>query len=200
MQETMIAAFLPWVAVVNSAPLMLWGKDVAPQREACLLANLNAIVFDFVARQKVGSVHLNFFIVEQLPALRPDAYAEKCPWSKKETLEHWISERVLKLSCTGEDMIPLAEACGFKGSRGDGVHVWKDQERQQIRAELDAVYFHLYGIEREDAEYMLSTFSATGFIEPEKRDKHAGKNAPAWERGSIGEAVLDAYDHLGALR
>src|SRR5438128_6298374 len=35
------------------------------------------------------------------------------------TPEHWISERVLKLSCTAEDMIPLAQACGFKGSRGD---------------------------------------------------------------------------------
>ena len=41
------------------------------RRELCLLANLNSLAYDFVARQKVGGLHLNFFIVEQLPTLRP---------------------------------------------------------------------------------------------------------------------------------
>jgi hypothetical protein len=136
-----------------------------------------------VARQKVGSVHLNFFIVEQLPTLPPDGYSDKCPWSKSETLEHWISEQVLKLSCTAEDMIPLAKACEFKGSRGDGVHIWKEQERAEIRAELDAAYFHLYGIEREDVEYILSTFNVA--------------QNPDYELGEpSAEAILAAYDEL----
>src|SRR5439155_6784062 len=119
-----------------------------PRRELCLLANFNAFALDYVARQKLGGTTLTFFIMEQLPMLLPDTYADKCPWSKRETLEHWISERVLKLSCTADDMIPLAAACDFQGSRGDGVHLWKESERAQIRAELDAAYFHLYGIER----------------------------------------------------
>jgi len=191
-ERTMIAAFLPWVAVVNSAPLMFSGAGVEPRRECCLLANLNSFVYDFVARQKVGSVHLNFFIVEQLPTLPPDRYADMCPWSKRETLEHWISERVSKLSCTSEDMIPLAKACEFKGSRGDGVHPWKEQERAVLRAELDAAYFHLYGIEREDAEYMLSTFTNTGLIPEDER----GSQQSLWSSGSTGEMVLEAFDRL----
>jgi hypothetical protein len=145
-----------------------------------------------VARQKVGSVHLNFFIVEQLPTLRPDTYADRCPWSKKETLEHWISERVLKLSCTAEDMIPLAKACDFKGSRGDGVHIWKETERTEIRAELDAAYFHLYGIERADAEYILSTFTNTGVVSKDKSETQQF----LWRPGSIGQLVLEAFDRL----
>lgn len=193
-ERTMIGAFLPRVAVVNSAPLMFVGEAIEPRRQCCLLANLNSFAFDFVARQKVGGVHLNFFIVEQLPAFAPDAYADKCPWSKRETLEHWISDRVLKLSCTAEDMIPLAKACDFKGSRGDGVHIWREQERAHLRAELDAAYFHLYGIEREDAEYMLSTFTHTGFIP--KDDREPG--GPTWSRGSIGEQVMESYDALAA--
>src|SRR5437868_7440064 len=99
----------------------------------------------------------------------PDTYTGKCPWSKKETLEHWISERVLKLSCTADDMIPLAQACDFKGSRGDGVHIWKEAERAQLRAELDAAYFHLYGINRDDAQYILSTFTNTGLLREDER-------------------------------
>lgn len=193
-ERTMIASFLPWVAVVNSAPLVFIGDAIKPRRECCLLANLNSFVYDFIARQKVGSVHLNFFIVEQLPTLPPDAYDAKCPWSGRETLEHWISERVLKLSCTAEDMIPLAAACGFKGSRGDGVHIWKEQERARLRAELDAAFFHLYGVERDDASYMLSTFSHTGYVPPAQR----GPGNPEWAKGSIGEAVLEAYDALAS--
>ena len=137
-------------------------------------------------------MHLNFFIVEQLPTLPPDAYADKCPWSKHETLEHWISERVLKLTCTAEDMIPLAKACGFKGSRGDGVHIWKEAERAEIRAELDAAYFHLYGIERDDAEYILSTFSNTGLLPEDERESQQF----LWSPGSTGQMVLDALDRL----
>lgn len=159
-----------------------------------MLANLNSLACDYVARQKVGSVHLNFFIVEQLPMLPPNSYGDRCPWSKKETLEHWISERVLKLSCTAEDMIPLAKASNFKGSRGDGVHIWKESERAEIRAELDAAYFHLYGIAREDAEYMLSTFTNTGLIPEDDRDSQQF----LWSSGSTGATVLEAFDRLQA--
>jgi hypothetical protein len=153
---------------------------------------INSAVFDYVARQKVGSVHLNFFIVEQLPTLRPDTYERKCTWAKNETFEDWISERVLKLSCTAEDMIPLAKACDFKGSRGDGVHVWKVAERAEIRAELDAAYFHLYGIERADVEYILSTFTNTGLGPEDMR----GAQQFFWNPGSAGEMILEAFDRL----
>jgi hypothetical protein len=194
-ERTMIAAFTPWVAMVNSAPIIVVGEGIRPRREACLLGNLNSFVFDFVARQKVGSVHLNYFIVEQLPVLPPDIYADKCPWSRKDTLEDWISERVLRLSCTAEDMVPLAQTCGFKGARGDGVHIWKDTERAELRAELDAAYFILYGIGREDVGYMLSTFAGSGFLAEPEREEHGR----VWERGGPGAMILEAYDHLTGL-
>ncbi len=190
-ERTMISSFLPWAGVVNSAPLLIPGVDIEPRRECCLLANVNSFAYDFVSRQKVGGNHLNFFIVEQLPALPPGAYGDKCPWAKKETLEQWISERVLKLSCTADDMIPLAKACDFAGSRGDGVHIWKESER----AELDAAYFHLYGISRPDAEYILSTFTNTGLI----RDPERSSQQFLWAHGSTGELILEAFDRLDPL-
>lgn len=111
------------------------------------------------------------------------------------TLEHWITERVLKLSCTADDMKPLANACGFKGSRGDGVHIWKEQERAALRAELDAAFFHLYGVDRDDAEYMLSTFTNTGLLPEQERQKQSG----LWTGGGIGAMILSAYDQLSPL-
>ncbi|MCH7987886.1 MAG: hypothetical protein IID46_01910 [Planctomycetes bacterium] len=98
---------------------------------------------------------LNFFIVKQFPMFPPDKYEERCPWSKRQKLEKWISDRVLKLTCTANDMIPLAEAAGFEPP----VHKWNPAERAKLQAELDAAYFLLYGINRDDVEYILSTFS-----------------------------------------
>jgi len=152
----MIAAAIPWSAVTNHFPLLLTNQR--PRLETCLLANLNAFVYDYVVRQKLGAVTLNFFIVEQLPTLPPEAYAARCPWDRRQTLETWVSERVLKLTCTADDMRPLAQAAGMDPP----VHRWNERERADLGAELDAAYFILYGIERQDAEYILSTFQGAG--------------------------------------
>ena len=151
----MIAAFVPPVGVVHSAPIIFTGDEITARQTTCLLANLNSLIFDYVCRQKIGGVNLSYFIINQLPAFSPDKYADFCPWDKKKTLEAWISERVLKLTCTSNDMVPLAKEAGFK----PGVHKWKDTERRKLMAELDAAFFHLYGIKRDDVSYILSTFS-----------------------------------------
>ena len=180
-QRTMIAAMIPHAAVVNSAPLVLTGDDIDAVQTCCLLGNLNSLVLDFVARQKVGGVHLNFFIVEQLPLFAPDAYDARCPWRKNQTLKRWISDRVLKLTCTADDMQPLAEAAGFDPP----VHKWNPTERAELAAELDAAFFLLYGIDRDDVEYILGTFSRA------RRDAEHGESLFPTDN-----LILDAYDRL----
>jgi hypothetical protein len=184
-QRTMIAAFIPKAGVLNSAPLKLTGEDISHRTKCCLLSNLNSICMDFVARQKVGGLHLNFFIVEQIPMFPPDFYAQKCPWGKKQTLERWISDRVLKLTCTSNDMIPLAEAAGFKPR----VHKWDPAERLDLMAELDAAFFLLYGIKRPDVEYILSTFSGV------RKD-----SATLLDGSGTFDRILTHYDALGRSR
>jgi type I restriction-modification system DNA methylase subunit len=181
--RTMIASFIPIVATANSVIVVLADEQKSLRVEACLLANANSIVLDFIARQKVGGLHLNYFIVEQLPIYSPDYYSTRCPWNKKLTLEKWISDRVLKLTCTSDDMIPLAEAAGFE----EKVHKWNPEERGRLMAELDAAYFLLYGVERDDAEYILSTFSGM----EEKPEGFFGDT-------SARSLILHYYDQLGA--
>jgi len=152
-QRTLIAAAIPWSGVTNHFPLIL--TDMIPSSNMCLLANLNSFALDFAARQKIGGITLNFFIMEQLPIFPPDFYNQKCPWNKRQKLEKWISDRVLKLTCTSNDMIPLAEAADFKPR----VYKWDPSERLDLQAQLDAAFFLLYGIKRTDVEYILSTFS-----------------------------------------
>jgi len=49
---------------------------------------------------------------------------------------------------------------GFARDLGDtgAPFRWDEDRRAIIRAELDALFFHLYGISREDADYILDTF------------------------------------------
>jgi hypothetical protein len=185
--RTFIATQLPVVGAINTAPLMVL-DGVEVRRQLCLLACLNSIALDYVAKQKAGHIHMNFFIVEQLPIPAPDAYDKPCPWSPRTKLEKWISERVLKLTCTAEDMLPLAEACDFTGGSfqqeyGGRLNKWDPEERARLMAELDAAYFHLYGIDRNDAEYILSPFKGI-----HDRSELFG------DHRSTAEHILDLYD------
>jgi len=152
-QRTMIASAMPWSAVTNHFPLIL--TESGQRSRMCLLANLNAYVL-------------------------PDRYLERCPWDKRRTLERWMSDRVLKLTCTADDMRPLAKATGFDPP----VHKWNSSNRAKLMAELDAAFFLLYGVGRGDVDYILGTFSRT------KRDEAAG------ELFAVETSILDAYDQL----
>jgi hypothetical protein len=182
-ERTMIAAAIPKCAVTNHFPLAL--MEVSHRLAMCLLANFNSFVLDFAARQKIGGVTLNFFIVNQFPVLPPDAYQQKCPWHGRQTLERWISDRVLKLTCTADDMRPLAEACGMRNP----IHKWRPEERAALMAELDAAYFLLYGVSRDDAAYILSTFTGTRRIDEKETS-----------RFRTSDLILEAYDKLSAKK
>ncbi len=188
-QRTMIAACGPLAGYTNHFVLVRSG--LSARLQSCLLANLNCLAYDYCTRQKIGGITLNFFIVEQVPTLSPDAYAKHCPWKRRTTLEAWISERVLKLTCTAEDMLPLADACEFTGGSfteyGGRLNKWDEAERAALMAELDAAYFHLYGIDRDDAEYILSTFNSIH----DRRTLLTG-------HATVAEHILENFDRLAA--
>jgi hypothetical protein len=121
---------------------------------SCLFAGLDTFAYDFVVRQKVGGMNFNFYIAEQLPVLPPDAYDRPAPWSEGATLRDWIAPRVLELTYTAHDLAPFARDLGYEGE----PFPWDPERRFLLRSELDAAYFHLYGIAREDAEYIMGTF------------------------------------------
>src|SRR5690606_25598530 len=72
--RTMIAAFIPGPAAGNTLPLFVPGEGLSEAELAFLAANLNAMSYDFISRQKVQGQHLNWYIVEQLPVVSPDTY------------------------------------------------------------------------------------------------------------------------------
>lgn len=51
-------------------------------------------------------------------------------------------------------MEPFARDMSYEGP----PFVWDEEDRRHRRARLDALFFHLYGIDRENAAYILDTF------------------------------------------
>jgi hypothetical protein len=159
-ERTAIFAVIPYSAVGHTAPLLLSsGTDT---KLICqLLANLNSLPFDFITRQKMGGTHLTFYILRQLPVLPPSTYDAPCPWlpavsgpPSAVTYAAFILPRVLELTYTAWDLQPFAQDCGYDGP----PFVWDEERRFLLRCELDAAYFHLYGIAREDVDYIMETF------------------------------------------
>lgn len=158
--RTMIAGAIPKAGVGNTAPLIVANKgDEKFIGRELLLANLGAIIFDYVTRQKAQSTHLNWYIVEQLPVISSDQF-EKVRFGKKSATDV-VREIVLELTYTTHDMAPFARDMGYVDDAGEVKQpfVWNEERRLVLRAKLDAVFFHLYGItDRNDIRYIYSTF------------------------------------------
>lgn len=121
---------------------------------ACLVANLNSFVFDFVARQFVAGANVSDYITQQLAVLPPWIYKQAASWAPGQTLGGWLCPRALELIYNAWDLEPFAHDLGYDGP----PFRWNPERRFLIRCELDAAFFHLYGIERDDADYIMDTF------------------------------------------
>jgi hypothetical protein len=125
-----------------------------PAAVCALVANLAALSFDYCARQKVGGISLKYFTMKQLPVLPPATYESEALWSRGTPLHIWLRDRVLELTYSAWDLKPWAKDVGHDGP----PFRWDESRRFFLRCELDAAFFHLYGISRDDTAYILDTF------------------------------------------
>ncbi|WP_155058461.1 Eco57I restriction-modification methylase domain-containing protein [Streptomyces blattellae] len=172
-ERTAVPSFIPRNAVGNKFPLMF--SSAGPELVAALCANQASFVFDYVSRQKIGGTSMSKFIWEQLPVATPDSLARHTSF---------ITPRVLELTYTANDMAPFARDLNDTGT----PYRWDAPRRQVIRAELDALFFHLYGIPRDDVGYILDTFS----IVRRKDEAEYGNYCTR-------ELILNEYDRMAEV-
>lgn len=148
-QRTLIASVVPRAGTGDTFLLAL------PQPAAAsLFASLCSFALDYAARQKVGGTHLKYHVIKQLPVLAPSAYDVPAKWSPNSTVRDWLLPRVLELTYTAWDLEPFAKDVGYSGP----PFKWNTERRFLLRCELDAAFFHLYGLTHDDADYILDTF------------------------------------------
>lgn len=92
---------------------------------------------------------MNLFHIQQFPIIPPSSY----------TSNHvdYITQRILELSYTAYDLKPFAEDLGYFGD----PFRWDEERRAHLRAELDAYYARLYGLNRKQLRYVLDPADLT---------------------------------------
>lgn len=170
-ERTMISAAAPAHGYGHPFPLVLLAT---PHHAPLLMAVWSSMAFDFAVRQKIGGTHLTYGYVEQLPVHTPEQLAPH---------RTTIASHVLELTYTSHDMTPFARDLGDTGI----PFRWDEDRRAVIRAELDALFFHLYGITRDDTSYILDTFNIT-------RDKDIKAHGTYRTK----DLILAEYDRMAA--
>ena len=184
-ERTFLTGNIPWSGVGNSAPVIDYerGRAIA---SALVLANMNSLPLDWTARFSVGGVNMNFFIVKQLPVLPPEAYLENaCAGSK--VWAELVIPHVLELTYTSNELEGFASDLGYDGP----PFPWDDRRRHCLQSELDAVYAHMYGLERSDVEWILDAPPPSSSFPALKRNEVSKFGEYRTQR-----YVLHAYDQL----
>jgi hypothetical protein len=204
--RTLVPTALPVAGVGNSLPLL------SAPRLPLLLAALASLPVDHLVRQKHAGANLNFFKLEQVPLPPPEAYDVPAPWAPGSTIGRWVLERFagavawdeslaglageLVAAGVAHPVVPCAPAAAAGGARaaaaGGARAAAAGADAATLRAvalaDLDAVHAVLFGLDRDDLEHVLSTFTA---LRSREQRLHG--------RFVTAERVLAAYDRLTAV-
>jgi hypothetical protein len=216
-ERTLINTIIPKTAVGNKVPLLMPASS--PALTVCFSANLSSLVFDFAVRTKMGGVSLNFFIVKQLPVANPATYSQAhmgfiVPRVLELTYTAWdikaFADDLWREA--GPELAGLlaaqwqANAAETGGGHRDAVapawvepatdgfphppFKWDEARRARLRAELDGLYAHLYGLSAAELATILDTFPIVRRKDEARYGEYRTKRM-----------VLEAYENLApALR
>jgi len=173
--RTSVACICSGVAFNYKAPnIVLMGPSSQERARASLLfvTLMNSFSFDYVVRQKFFGANFIKSILLQLAAP-----------SMTEIQRHqqFILPRALELSYTSWQLEGFSTECGHKGP----PFIWDDMRRQQIRAELDALFFHVYGFSVDEAAFILDSYRIL-------RDK----DEEAFGEYRTKRLILEIYDEM----
>lgn len=171
-ERTAIAAILPSGGACQ--PLNLFFPETA-LHAVIWLAAMNSFALDFVVRQRIGGLHLNITTCRQLPIPAPD----QVPAALLSTIRNCVLELVF----TSRALLAFAESLGH----AEPPFVWNASRRFEVRCELDAALFLVYGITKVDADYILETFPIVRAKEQQAFGVYRSK-----------QLILECYDRLQA--
>jgi len=168
-ERTLIGSFVPKLAFSNSANLIL-GKD--KDSLVILLANINSFACDFVCRRRMGGINLNLWNLNQLPIIDQSSISNKT--------KEKIIENTVRLSNTSDDLKDFFNDYSIIREAG-----WNKNQRFQLQCELDAIFFQLYLLNKDDIEIILETFPSIKKKDEEKYMSFRTK-----------ETILQLYDEF----
>ncbi|MDE2937940.1 MAG: hypothetical protein OXR67_03345 [Chloroflexota bacterium] len=139
--DTVVAGLVPpKTPLTNTAPYIAFdGFDAMNQ--AGVLGVLNSLPFDWQARRYV-KLHLSFYILNMLTFPPQD----NTPWQR-------IGELAARLSCVDERF------AGFAAEAGVEWGILTDAQCNGMRAEIDALVAHAYGLTEDELRFIFTDFT-----------------------------------------
>jgi hypothetical protein len=129
----------------NSTTIKVSSSGISCPVMVFLAAVANSYCLDWMLRLKVDDT-LNMFHIYSLPVPR---------MTSEDPAFHPIVDRAARLICTSAEFDGLAKEVGIKSHRNG---VTDDVKRARLRAELDGLIAHLYGLTETEFAHILSTF------------------------------------------
>jgi hypothetical protein len=176
--RTFVPSVLPVSAVGHVFPVAFPDHTTLAVR---LHGLSSSIAFDFVARQKLSGTHMTYNIVKQLACPSAEQFQSQTPWCHNEHVETWLKPYVLELAYTSRRLEPYAQDLGDDGP----PFRWDAERRALLRADLDAGFLHIYGLDRGEAEHVLDSFPVVRKYEERDFGEYRTKRL-----------VLEAYDRM----
>lgn len=168
----------------NSAPVIDYERAQAIA-SALVLANLNSLPLDWAARFSMGYANMSFHIVKQLPVLPPESYLQEAVQDLKYV--DLVVPHALELTYTANDMERFARNLGYQGP----PFSWDEHRRLCLKCELDAIFSHMYRLDRTDLEWILDAPPPSSSFPGLKRNEIKEFGEYRTQR-----YVLHAYDQL----
>jgi len=183
--RTMVACMLSKSSVAHKLPLVFTTSN--PTLKCALYANFNSMIFDYCVRQKLGGISLTYFVLKQIPTIPPSELTPQ--------LQNTIARSVLELTYTANDMQAFAREVltdlypdPTQRPQLKVPFVWEEERRLKLRCELDAIYFHLYGVNRDDVDYIMETFPIV-----------RRKDEQAYGHFRTKDTILEIYDEMSRV-
>ena len=148
--RTLISTIIPPAFHGNKLPTVKKVDEndkpfLTDQEQLFLSAIWNSFTVDWLLRMKVTTT-VNFFYIYQLPVPR---------LTKQDVAFRMIVERAAKLICTTPEFQELWESVILDTVWSTSVAAIDASDREKLRAELDGIIAHVYGLNEEEFRYIF---------------------------------------------
>ena len=130
----------PLTPLTNSAPYLVF-SGWSELSQASVLGTMNSLVFDWLSRRYV-ELHLNYYVLDML-CFPPHG---NTPWER-------IGRLAARLSCVNDRFLEFASAAGVQ------CGLLSDRQRHNLRAEIDALVAHAYGLTEDELRFIFTDFT-----------------------------------------
>ena len=146
-ERTLVTTMIPPNSLTSHSLFVNVNKILNGVEGIFLTSLFNSFVLDYIVRNQ-ATTNVTQFIINGLPIVDIDPNDK---WYKP------IIERAAKLICTTEEFAELWEDV-MKTKWSKALAATQESDRNKLRAELDGIIAHIYGLTEEEFTYILSTF------------------------------------------